>query len=268
MPDKMPADAMSVDHSDVKSTHEPIAPKVPEKILASIRSQEAKAQADRLSIPSNLEPAPMDPAYAISKGFLRQLPDRIGSADHVTRSELADLGASLHPSSSATDLSAFLLLVNAWGFGAAGYGPWRTQEVIANADFDHSARQAIEILHGNSSDAAVCAYYHLNNRSAGRVAWWGPAFFTKFLAFADPAQHARSVDDRYPALILDRWMAVAVRDVTRQDGFPDCRWTTPQYAYYLALMQRLSGMPSFQEAPFNGDTRIVERTLFSHYRGH
>ncbi len=172
-------------------------------------------------------------------------------------------GRGLSPTSSDEEIETFLLLVNAWGFGSSGYGPWRTQQVLDSERFFPSARRALEILHSDSSDAALSAYFHLNNKAHGRVPWWGPAFFTKFLTFADPANSVERVE-RQGALILDRWMATAVRRVADQTSFPTGGWTTPQYAYYLTLMSRLC---ESSELPDAMTTLDAERALFAMYTG-
>lgn len=65
------------------------------------------------------------------------------------------------------------------------------------------------ILHGpDRENPAVDTYYHLHNE--GHVGDWGPAFFTKFLTLADPANQPEATHRRGPALILDQWIATGM----------------------------------------------------------
>ena len=233
------------------------------KVAASVRHERHLAATRKLCLPDDWIPDFSDPAYPISDAFLKAFPGLL-ACNTVTRNALTQLGRTVGPDSSDEDLRSFVQLVNAWGFGDAGYGPWRTHKVVQNDKFADSARRALELLRSDEEDAPVEAYFHLNNRSRGRLPWWGPAFFTKFLAFADPASGSDTEYSRPAALILDRWMAVAVRAVSGRDGFPTAGWTTPEYAYYLAVMSRLGDLSELQSASSPSD---VERALFAHYWG-
>lgn len=236
---------------------------IPTRVRAAIETNVKAASVASLSRPPELGPEQSDPPYSISQGFLDLLS---ASADHtgsVSRADLMRRGRGLSPTSTDEEIETFLLLVNAWGFGSSGYGPWRTQQMLDSERFFRSARRALEILHSDSPDAALSAYFYLNNKAHGRVPWWGPAFFTKFLTFADPANSVDGVE-RQGALILDRWMATAVRRVADHTSFPTGGWTTPQYAYYLTLMSRLCESSEFRGATTPLD---AERALFALYTG-
>lgn len=121
---------------------------------------------------------------ALSVGLrLHEVSGREGA--RMRRQELFSLAAELGQTPSRDALVDFVVNVNAWGYGSAGYAVARTRDVVAHHGngFNESARRALEILR---MEGAAPAYYFLNNRSAGHVYRWGPAFFTKFLYFADP----------------------------------------------------------------------------------
>lgn len=242
-----------------RNSHEEIPTRVSTAIEASVK----EASEVPLSIPPELQPERSDPPYPISQRFLTLLPVGVDHAGSVSRADLMRRGRGLSPTSTDEEIETFLLLVNAWGFGSSGYGPWRTQQVLESERFFPSARRALEILHSDSPDAALSAYFHLNNKAHGRVPWWGPAFFTKFLTFADPANSVEGVE-RQGALILDRWMATAVRRIAAHTSFPNGGWTTPQYAYYLTLLSRLCESAALGRSASPLD---AERALYALYTG-
>lgn len=244
-------------------TTRPVALELPSPVVTAIASQVEAASQVQPSFPSGFTPNYSDPDYKVRQWFLDQLPGEQGGRGTISRADLTREGGALTPDSSDEELRAFLLLVNGWGFGSSGYGPWRTRQVLDSGRFPNSARKAIELLHGDAPDAALRAYFHLNNRAHGRVSWWGPAFFTKFIAFADPA-NSSDLTNRQGALILDRWMATAVRHIASHSEFPLGGWTTPQYAYYLTLMSRLSESTTLRGA---ASPVAAERALFAWYAG-
>jgi hypothetical protein len=144
---------------------------------------------------------------------------------YVTR---RDVFAVVDAAAPAADWTCILTTVNAWGYGkTAAYGHSRTQRIIQHKQFIASASQAAALLRDGQP---VEAYFYLNNE--GHVPGWGPAFFTKFLYFAGGAAGR--------ALILDARLANAVNHLTPAAGFKRTGWTTPQYAYYLTLMNRIA----------------------------
>lgn len=253
--------------------HTIAAPTLTREILEKVELAKHKASNVAMSVPEDWLNVDLDPAYRIAPTFSGRVPATFSSpGTRLARSDLHELGQALTPKSSTKDLVEYLHLVNAWGYGSAGYGPTRTHRVATGTEwnrFEDAARRALVILQDSSlDDAATVAYYCLSNRSESRVKGWGPAFFTKFLAFVDPTNSSSTIN-RAPALILDRWMAVAIRSTvdpaTRR--FPESGWRTPDYAFYVHLLTSLAETPQFQSAPYHGHPSNVERCLFAHYRG-
>jgi hypothetical protein len=174
----------------------------------------------------------------------------------MQRSLLFDLASRLSEAPDAHELRHLVVNVNAWGYGTSGYAEHRTRVVVNNQGdmdgtshaFATSARSALNMLRGQVAladlDPAVAAYHFLNNRSGGHVLNWGPAFFTKFLYFADLRNQRGGPGG---ALILDAIMAGHVRRLVPALGrsgrvrvFGKNAWTTPQYAFYLALIRHIA----------------------------
>ena len=195
----------------------------------------------------------------------------------MTRAQLLEAGAALSPDASPDELSRFLHAVNAWGYGTTGYGPARTLGVARAPNFVDSARYVVSLLRRTTEDAAVEAYFYLNN--AGHVHGWGPSFFTKFMAFADPANQPNASPGREPAQILDRWTAQSMNWIIQKHhatsaamapvpiaSFKRWSWRTPQYAFYLRLLGRLARDPRFAHWPSHGSHLATERVLFAYFR--
>lgn len=214
-----------------------------------------------------------DPPIAFNRKFAQHLPgDLPDCLTSLTRARILDGAENLNADSSDAALVSFLYLVNAWGYGRTGYGYSRTARV-AGADFIPAARRALELLQDPADDLApVAAYFHLRNE--GHVHGWGPAFFTKFLMFADPANATGSSLTRTRAVVLDRLTAARTNDFlsapfrqrrprqnARLGRFGASGWNTVQYAYYLALVRTLAEDERFERNAMN-----VERILFAEQR--
>lgn len=236
---------------------------LPDKVAESIKR--ARDAADSVELPA-LPPAPTiwDPAFATTASMCEAL-EKSGDV-RIARSDLLTLGNQLSAQSSDAALRAYLYNVNAWGYGSSGYGAARTKRVADSAQFCDSARVVLGRLRESPEDGAVLAYFDLLN-DQHHVRGWGPAFFTKFLAFAG---NGPDLDNAPPTSeapqILDRWMARAIDNLVPPiavkgiRGFArTSRWTTPQYAYYVRVVARWANRT--QLTPMK-----VERVLFHHHR--
>lgn len=148
----------------------------------------------------------------------------------------------------------------AWGWGGTSLGPSRLARVMdtngADKVNEHLA-SAVETLDGHG---AVAAYWDLNNSSRYRLKHLGPAFFTKFLYFADAGL---SPDGVVRPLILDRIVASRVNDIIDCPGrLRVGGWTTRDYAFYLALMDRLATHLNHRDGGGEWATDAVELGIF------
>jgi hypothetical protein len=133
-----------------------------------------------------------------------------------------------------------------WGTGTRAQSVARRARVFAESsprDIDAHLEAALGIL---QEEGAVAAYFAFNNDH--RIRFLGPAFFTKVLYFAG---HERCAGALRP-LILDRFVALALRDADTSEKWRGGGWTTPRYSRYLALAhdhaQRAGVLPDQIEA--------------------
>lgn len=190
---------------------------------------------------------PLKVCESLGHAFDTDLVQQADSAGHtrIRRQDLFALAATLDDRPSEPELVRFVVNVNAWGYGTSGYAEYRTRTVLGDPDsprreqFVASALQGLAILREHGP---VAAYYWFNNGNQGHVPSWGPAFFTKFLYFADPRNQP---DKPGGALILDQRIDQRVHEFVAGDTplWPRHRrgtWRTPHYASYLALLQRFA----------------------------
>ncbi|GHJ54488.1 hypothetical protein Nm8I071_37950 [Nonomuraea sp. TT08I-71] len=161
----------------------------------------------------------------------------------------------------------------AWGWGKSGFGPTRLTwildgnarwEALPRAETNQRLVGAVEAL---DREGAVESYRHL--LGDGQIPGLGPAFFTKFLYFADRAGGGRG-----GALILDARLARQMRRFWRcradesyaADGrSPDWLWQGPvwspyRYHVYLAFMGRIAA--ELSESGERWTPELVELLLF------
>lgn len=135
--------------------------------------------------------------------FLARLPDRL---DRRAVAQIVEDNATTSPVGS---FAASMV----WGHGNSGYGAHRTAAILQNdrsqgAPLSNAVvsklEQSIEV---SRAQGAVEGYRYLNNRSRGKIAGLGPAFFTKWLFFVTARGDVES-DNAAPVLdklVID-WM--------------------------------------------------------------
>lgn len=214
-----------------------------------------------------------DSPIRVVKPFLadKRLATSVASTGRVCRSDLFAIAAPMTEELSPREAVAFAVNVNAWGYGPTGYGYSRTRKTFDYGDAEAGTRaaEAIRILRACGPAAA---YHYLYNKGAnesgatGHVRNWGPAFFTKFLYFADPGNQPAAKPEHPTALVLDQFLAAAVNTLTPTHPvgkFKKNGWTTPQYAFYISLLNRLASDVSTDTEPVSGG--MVEAVLFKRY---
>lgn len=186
------------------------------------------------------DPAGHTVRLGVAWSSLEDLPENVRRVGSVSRAEVFELADECR--SGQARWFDLLCLSYAWGMGTTGYGRHRWDviaEDTSRSDIETNLGTAVALLDDDAETGTLAAYFHLNNRSAGRIGNLGPAFFTKFLYFAG-GRHTVSDSQQRP-LILD---AVLARQMRRaSDGnlsMPAAGFTTPQYATYLAVMRRLA----------------------------
>ncbi len=116
-----------------------------------------------------------------------------------------------------------------WGTGTKSRSVTRRARIFAAAsggDIDARLEAGLGTLR---EEGPVAAYYAFNNDQ--HIKHLGPAFFTKVLYFAGPEQG----EGAWRPLILDRFVALALRAADAGETWPTSGWTTPWYRRYLLL---------------------------------
>ncbi|MFE5797107.1 hypothetical protein ACFQ8C_31645 [Streptomyces sp. NPDC056503] len=160
-----------------------------------------------------------------------------------------------------------------WGKGKrgspGGSGPAVLRKILAVEGLEAVLADAVIAL---GEQGAVAAYARLR----GRVAWFGPSFYTKFLYFAGKAVPPAVGP---PPLILDRVVARRLRAlaqaVGRETGHdPDGsiarwvwgngNWSPHRYAVYLSFMHAAARQMAATNAwPSDASPDLLEYALFS-----
>jgi hypothetical protein len=195
-----------------------------------------------------------------------RLPDGAAASGSITRGDVFAVAAAQR--SGDRPASDLFLAAMAWGFGATGYGKARYDRIVSTAG-DRLEPALLAGLGALREDGAVGGYaqffggYGISREPAGappwsRLAWLGPAFFTKLLYFADPDNADGSGAG---ALILDNVLANRVHDLSGMPHVvaPNGRsepWTAFRYAVYLHWMrqtaQRIGVAPDLLEVALFG----------------
>ncbi|WP_285320721.1 hypothetical protein [Pseudarthrobacter sp. lyk4-40-TYG-27] len=168
---------------------------------------------------------------ALSARKLRPAEGKLGSGQPIslTRKEVFDLGDQARTVANAFQLLYYSL---AWGLGTRA--PRLHQRLDSLAGREENAGQLLLDAWALVRDGAPTrnAYGTLtSNRGAGRIPWFGPAFSTKFLYFAQGS----AAQPRY--VILDQVVAKNLR----QDAWPQAPtagWWPETYERYSRLLDR------------------------------
>jgi len=183
---------------------------------------------------------------------LRGLPDSDSFLDEipplVDRATISKVVLDAHDS-GRTDLAFVAAMI--WGYGPAGYGPFRTDRVLRGDGQAGVLTKLDEAAAIARNEGAVAGFYAMNN-APGRVRYLGPAFFTKWLYFTTATE---GPDGSTAAPILDlrvqRWLARHAGISLRLDR-------TRDYARYLQLLDAWGKRPGGVLS-----RATVERAIFS-----
>lgn len=168
---------------------------------------------------------------ALAARDLRPPEGKLGSGQHisVTRKEVFDLGDQTPTVANAFQLLYYSL---AWGLGTRA--PWLHQRLDSLAAQEEAAGPLLLDAWALARGGAPIreAYGTLtSNRGAGRIPWFGPAFSTKFLYFAQ----GRDAPPRH--VILDQVVAKNLRPDAWPDA-PTAGWWPETYEQYGRLLDR------------------------------
>lgn len=179
----------------------------------------------------------------VSAGRWRRLLERLelpaargpladGDWIHVSRADVFTAGDVDVDSGAATQLFYLSL---AWGLGAKARNlPARLDGYARAADFAPQtlARAWQAVRDGREPDECYEILMHSSGR--GRIAYYGPAFATKFLYFAAGARRSPRL------LILDAVVATRLRHLGVWDNAPTANWWPSTYQAYCGILGRWS----------------------------
>lgn len=161
----------------------------------------------------------------------------------------------------------------AWGWGRSGFGPTRLSwildgnkrwKALPRAETERRLAVAAEAL---ARQGAAESYRYLVGD--GRIPGFGPAFFAKFLYFADRAGGGRGcaliLDDRLARQMRRIWQCRTDEPYAADGPSPDWLWRGPawtarRYQIYLAFMGRVAAELSESGERWTPD--LVELLLF------
>jgi hypothetical protein len=166
-----------------------------------------------------------------------------------------------------------LVATYVWGKGKSGSpggsGPATLHKILTAEDLEAALARAVTAL---SERGAEAAYAKLQ----GRVAWFGPSFYTKFMYFASKTVPPSA--DPGP-LILDRVLARRLRALAQAVGretghdpdgsvarwvWRDRNWSPHRYAVYLSFMHAAAHQAAATSTwPSDAPPDLLEYALFS-----
>jgi len=163
----------------------------------------------------------------------------------ISRGDLFRLAANARGSGSLEDIRRVFLGAMLWGFGTVGYGPWRTQQMLATRDSGEMLQSTFDLIAENRIEEAY--------RGFG-LDWCGSSFFTKFFYFSGFGCRL----PRYP-LILDAYVRKSLGSFAEVDFVSASRWDPRGYVRYIQVMHEWA-----QE--LNCEAHNIELFLFSEAR--
>lgn len=163
----------------------------------------------------------------------------------ITRRDVFDLTRAVTTPQEAIQC---YVAICAWGAGPRARLVGRRVRVLReNKDVGERLLAGMRL-----AENPVAAYIEFRRGGENRLLHLGPAFFTKIIYFA-------GYDERVVPnpLILDRYVAAALNDITDLGWPRTWNWTPWQYEQYLMVAQEWA-------SDWGTQPDVVERTLFEH----
>jgi hypothetical protein len=201
-------------------SHAEAVPSVPSTLRDAVAAWEARGRPEQGATEyDRLRWCDALPEHA---GLVRDLPERLN------RSETRRIVSGLL---ERADIVEAFLVSQIWGYGRRGYGPYRVGRILGQADAARRLRCAYDTLVEEGPVAAFGAF-----SDAHRLTGLGPAFFTKFMFFADRTGQAVVLDDYVATWLREHAGVELVLYPPRSSA----------YAEYLALIRRWSATLSLR----------------------
>lgn len=163
----------------------------------------------------------------------------------ITRQDAFDLTRSV---STPREAIQCYVAICAWGAGPRAWLVGRRARVLRE-NKDVGERLLAEML---LAENPVASYIEFRHGGENRLLHLGPAFFTKIIYFAAYDEHVL-----LNPLILDRYVAAAIRDIADLGWPRTWNWTASQYEQYLMVAMDWA-------AKWDSQPDVVEKTLFRH----
>jgi hypothetical protein len=123
-------------------------------------------------------------------------------------------------------IDAKFTTVMIWGYGAVGYGSFRTKRMFASPDFQLKLEKSSQL---SQSEQPLAAYRYL---SKNKIDMLGPAFGTKWISFASPRSNPAPIYDSF----ISKWFQHFAADVFAQGPVSSLPWNPSTYSIYLNWM--------------------------------
>jgi hypothetical protein len=151
----------------------------------------------------------------------------------LDRAQVASFGEEITSEDKATEL---FLATMIWGFGNAGYGPFRAKRILDTPD---AGANLLELAQIASQKDGLAAFDHFasKRRADGKyLKYLGPAFGTKYIYFAQMAKQPKKATPVMDAVIR-HWFASNVPDTRLNLHF----WDPSSYAAYVDHLTHWAG---------------------------
>ncbi|GAA4282952.1 hypothetical protein GCM10022261_04830 [Brevibacterium daeguense] len=149
------------------------------------------------------------------------------------------------------------LLAMLWGYGRAGYGPFRTKRILDRPEAKAELLEVAQVAQQEGGLAAFARVAERRQQSREFLKWLGPAFGTKYIYFVT-AKHPELQPAPVMDAVVDRWFGTHApgRRIVVND------WDTRSYQTFL---DSLTEWAEAIDENFGHDIRIddVEYMIFA-----
>lgn len=151
----------------------------------------------------------------------------------LDRAHVASVGEEITSKDRAIEL---FLATMIWGFGSAGYGPFRTKRILDTPD---AGTNLLELAQIASQEGGLAAFVHFASKRHANgqyLKFLGPAFGTKYIYFAQMAKRPEKATPVMDAVVRS-WFASNVPDTRLNLHF----WDPSSYVAYVDHLTHWAG---------------------------
>ncbi|MFI7307655.1 hypothetical protein ACIBM8_31065 [Micromonospora aurantiaca] len=170
---------------------------------------------------------------------------------HITRSDLLTAA-----NGGPDDVGRLLVGSYAWGTGDRAFLVGRRAQVFTKNTTESTTAKLVKALTVLRDQGPAKAYEMLALGGEQKLPYLGPSFYTKLLYFAD----ARPDAQPGRALILDQFVAIALKEVEHWDITERGPWGPDQYQRWLEFAHNHARTESTNQAAVRPDA--IEAAMF------